>query len=61
MDGVNVQLGVSVLWGLVRKEGIMHSEGWSFNFALKKAPLSLKPVYGRETLQRVIKLTVSDS
>lgn len=53
MDGVDVQslgCGVSVLWGLVRKKGSMHSGGWSYNFALKKALLSLKAVSRRGNL-----------
>ena len=39
----------------------MCSGGWSFNFALLKALLSLKPVSRRKTFQRVIKPTGSDS
>lgn len=38
MDGLDAQLGVSVLWGLVKKKGAVHSGGCSFNFALALSP-----------------------
>lgn len=53
--------GFSIFLNLVRTKHCVRSWGGSFNSALQKALLSLKPVEGVGTLERVIKPTISNS